>query len=215
MRITRQQVACVVAAGVLAAALPSPSVHGQSVAVTRFLQNPLVTVDSSPTLGANVNGPTVIRVPDWVQKPLGRYYMYFGNHRGDFIRLAYADAVTGPWTVHAPGVLHARETAFYRPQPDPQPDVMLPGGYSTHLASPEILIDHERRRIVMWTHGWYTNGEGGPWGCPPHARGRVRRATVSSRRRPNRATACTSRRSRRSRGTAICASSGTAATGTG
>jgi hypothetical protein len=137
---------------------------GSPVRVTRIPQNPLVTVDSSPTLGVNVNGPTVIRVPDWVEKPLGRYYMYFGNHRGDFIRLAYADAVTGPWKVYEPGVLHARDTAFYRPQPDPQPEVMLPGGYSTHLASPEILIDNARRRIVMWSHGWYTNGERWPVG---------------------------------------------------
>ena len=30
---------------------------------TRLPQNPLVTVDSSPTLGDNVNGPSVIRVP--------------------------------------------------------------------------------------------------------------------------------------------------------
>jgi hypothetical protein len=140
------------------------AVEAQSIPVTRFPQNPLVTVDSSPTLGVNVNGPTVIRVPDWVERPLGRYYMYFGNHRGDFIRLAYADAVTGPWKVYEPGVLHARDTAFYRPQPDPQPEVMLPGGYSTHLASPEILIDNSRKRIVMWSHGWYSNGERWPVG---------------------------------------------------
>lgn len=130
----------------------------QGIRVTRLAQNPLVTVDSSPTLGKNVNGPTVIRVPDWVERPLGRYYMYFANHRGDFIRLAYAGAVNGPWTVYEPGVLHARDTAFYRPQPD----LMTQGGFSTHLASPEILVDDTRRRIVMWTHGWYSNGERWP-----------------------------------------------------
>ena len=47
---------------------PSPGM----VRVTRFATNPLVTVKSSSTLGANVNGPTVIRVPSWVEKPLGR-----------------------------------------------------------------------------------------------------------------------------------------------
>ena len=46
-----------------------------TVRVTRFATNPLVTVKSSSTLGGNVNGPTVIRVPDWVERPLGRYYM--------------------------------------------------------------------------------------------------------------------------------------------
>ena len=39
----------------------------------------------------NINGPTVIRVPPWVKRPLGRYYMYFAHHMGAFIRLAYAD----------------------------------------------------------------------------------------------------------------------------
>jgi hypothetical protein len=130
----------------------------QGVTVTRFAQNPLVMVDSSPTLGKNVNGPTVIRVPAWVQRPLGRYYMYFANHRGDYIRLAYADQVTGPWKIHEPGVLHARDTAFYRQQPD----LMTEGGMNTHLASPEIFIDEPNRRIVMWTHGWFTNGERWP-----------------------------------------------------
>lgn len=148
-------IACILACGAVVAS-------AQGLRVERFRTNPLVMVDSSPTLGKNVNGPTVIRVPDWVEKPLGRYYMYFANHRGDYIRLAYADAVTGPWKIYEPGVLHARDTASYRPQPDPNPEVMLRGGYSTHLASPEILIDNTRRRIIMWSHGWFTNGERWP-----------------------------------------------------
>ena len=151
----------VITVGVLAAVVLAVGGHdagAQGVQVTRFAQNPLVMVDSSPTLGANVNGPTVIRVPAWVQKPLGRYYMYFANHRGDFIRLAYADQLTGPWKIHEPGVLHARDTAFYRPQPD----LMTQGGMNTHLASPEIFVDEPNRRIVMWTHGWFTNGERWP-----------------------------------------------------
>lgn len=134
-----------------------------AVRVTRFAGNPLVTVKSSPTLGANVNGPTVIRVPSWVRKPLGKYYMYFGNHRGDFIRLAYADAVTGPWTIHEPGVWHVRDSALYRPQPDSARF----GGFNTHFASPEIFIDAANRRIVLWAHGWYTNGE--RWPVEPKA----------------------------------------------
>ena len=131
--------------------------------VERFGVNPLITVDSSPSLGGNVNGATVIRVPDWVEHPLGRYYMYFANHVGDFIRLAYADDLTGPWRVHEPGVLHVRETAFYRPQPDPAGPR---ADFYTHVASPEILVDHERRRLVMWVHGWWTNGERWPETLP-------------------------------------------------
>jgi hypothetical protein len=144
--------ACAASSIVLVAQPPAPAVH-------RFAQNPLVTVASSPTLGGNVNGPTVIRVPSWIEHPLGRYYMYFANHMGDFIRLAYADALTGPWMIYEPGVLHARDTAFFREQPDPK-DAL--DDFYTHVASPEIYVDPERRRMVMWVHGWWTNGERWP-----------------------------------------------------
>jgi hypothetical protein len=97
--------------------------------------------------------------------------MYFANHMGTFIRLAYADAVTGPWRIHEPGVLHARDTAFFRPQPDPQETL---ADFYTHVASPEVFVDHQRRRIVMWVHGWWTNGERWP-SDPAAARSWARR----------------------------------------
>src|SRR6266508_2510136 len=95
---------------IVATARPAQISRAQEIGAARLAQNPLITVDTSPSLGGNVNGPTVIRVPAWVDRPLGRYYMYFANHMGEFIRLAYADAVTGPWKVHEPGVLHVRDT---------------------------------------------------------------------------------------------------------
>ena len=45
------------------------------VAVQRFAENPLVSVRSDPSVGDNVNGPSVIKVPSWVKRPLGKYYM--------------------------------------------------------------------------------------------------------------------------------------------
>ena len=136
-----------------------PAFAAPQVNATRLAQNPLITVDSSASLGGNVNGPTVIRVPDWVERPLGRYYMYFANHMGTFIRLAYADAIAGPWKIYEPGVLHVRDTAFFRPQPDP---VETLADFYTHVASPEIFVDIARKRLVMWVHGWWTNGERWP-----------------------------------------------------
>ena len=138
----------------------TPRVGAQSTLNPRRLdQNPLITVRSSSTLGGNVNGPTVIRVPEWIERPLGTYYMYFANHMGDFVRLAYADAIEGPWTIYEPGVLHVRDTAFYRDQPDPAETL---ADFYTHVASPEILVDPARKRFIMWAHGWWTNGERWP-----------------------------------------------------
>ncbi len=125
----------------------------------RFAENPLVTVDSSPSLGDNVNGPTILRVPDWVQRPLGRYYMYFAHHKGQHIRLAYADSLHGPWKIYEPGVMQVADSAFFRPQPDPDPQ---PPGVYTHIASPEVWVDEPGKKIVLWYHGLWTEGKRWP-----------------------------------------------------
>lgn len=70
--------------------------------VWRFGSNPLITWASSPTVGDNINGPSVIRVPSWLPKPLGPYYVYFAHHSGTCIRLADADDLEGPWSIYAP-----------------------------------------------------------------------------------------------------------------
>jgi hypothetical protein len=132
---------------------------GASVVATRFAENPLITLAMSPSLGDNANGPTIIRVPDWVERPLGRYYMYFAHHKGLFIRLAYADSIRGPWRIYEPGVLKVEDTAFYRPQPDP---IDSPPGAYTHVASPEVYVDEDERRILLWAHGVWSEGQRWP-----------------------------------------------------
>jgi hypothetical protein len=56
-------------------------------------------------------------------------------------------------------VLHVRNTAMSRPGPDPKEAL---DDFYTHVASPEVLIDHQQKRFVMWFHGWWTNGENWP-----------------------------------------------------
>ena len=143
--------------------LQSPREPAARVTATRLAQNPLITIATSPSLGDNVNGPSIIRVPSWLPHPLGRYYAYFGHHKGHFIRLAYADAITGPWKIYEPGVMPVSDTAFFRPQPDP--DDGPTDQFYTHVASPEIYVDEVHQRLMMWTHGWWTNGERWPLGA--------------------------------------------------
>ncbi len=125
----------------------------------RFPENPLVSITSSKSLGDNVNGPSVIRVPNWIQHPLGKYYMYFAHHKGDHIRLACANSLSGPWKIYEPGVLQVRDTIFYRPQPDPPES---PASLYTHVASPEIFIDEANKRLVMYVHGMWSDGKRWP-----------------------------------------------------
>jgi hypothetical protein len=145
----------------LAARYPYAADGPATVTARRLPQNPLITLSSSASLGDNVNGPSIIRVPDWIERPLGRYYMYFAHHMGAFIRLAYADRIEGPWRIHEPGVVPVANTAFYRPQPDPPENLET---FYTHVASPEIYVDHANRRLVMWFHGWFTEGQRWPVG---------------------------------------------------
>jgi hypothetical protein len=117
-------------------ALALVTLLGVSVRAVRFPQNPIITPASSPTLGENINGPSLIRVPPWVERPLGRYYLYFAHHRGKFIRLAYADRLSGPWQVYEPGTLRLNEA---------------PRCYD-HVASPDVHVDETRREILMYFH---------------------------------------------------------------
>jgi hypothetical protein len=150
---------------VAATAAAYPYAQGRPAPVTarRLPQNPLITLVSSSSLGDNVNGPSIIRVPDWIERPLGRYYMYFAHHMGAFIRLAYADRIEGPWRIYEPGVVPVASTAFYRPQPDPPENLE---NFYTHVASPEVYADNANRRLVMWFHGWFTGGQRWPVGEP-------------------------------------------------
>jgi hypothetical protein len=134
------------------------------VVARRLDANPLVTVASSPSPGDNVNGPSVIRMPPWIANPPGRYAMYFAHHMGRYIRVAFADRLEGPWRIQEGGVLPVEQTAFDRPQPDP-PETLA--DFYTHVASPEIAIDHEGRRLIMWVHGWWSEGQ--RWPAAPAA----------------------------------------------
>jgi hypothetical protein len=104
--------------------------------VERLPNNPIIWKEMDESLGGNVNGPSLIRVPDWVEHPLGRYYLYFAHHSGKFIRLAYADRLEGPWRIYAPGTLKS-EQSYCR----------------GHIASPDVHVDEESKRIIMYYHG--------------------------------------------------------------
>jgi hypothetical protein len=143
----------------LAIAFFAAVIAAGDVSAVRFPENPLLTLKSSPTIGDNINGPSVIKVPDWVPNKLGTYYMYFAHHRGMTIRLAYANSLHGPWKVYEPGVLNVSETAFYRPQPDPDAEIY---GVYTHVASPEVYVDDANKRLIMWVHGQFSDGKKWP-----------------------------------------------------
>ena len=44
-------------------------------------------------------------MPDWVENPLGKYYLYFAHHKGSYIKMAYADSQGGDWKMYDGGIL--------------------------------------------------------------------------------------------------------------
>ena len=120
---------------------------GKTFNVERLAGNPIIRPEMLPGEdGENINGPSLIRVPDWVENPLGKYYLYFAHHIGAYIRLAYANALTGPWKVYEPGTLRLEDTVCN--------DIESPGWADyKHIASPDVHVDEHRHEIRMYFHG--------------------------------------------------------------
>ena len=73
-RLISVALACGIAGTVgLAAQTTAPRVR-----VERLLDAPIIRPGLHPSIGENIQGPSLIRVPDWVEDPLGAYYLYFG-----------------------------------------------------------------------------------------------------------------------------------------
>ena len=140
---------------------------------TRLIDAPIITPDLHPSIGENIQGPSLIRVPDWVAEPFGKYYLYFADHKGSYIRLAYADDLRGPWSVHPPGSLQLADSHFLTEPPDaPEEAVeeikkrrmalrgpdqlshdLLTELTTPHIASPDLHVDSQQQVIVMYFHG--------------------------------------------------------------
>lgn len=141
------------------------------VQVTRLLDQPIIAPGIHPSVGVNIQGPTLVKVPEWLENPLGNYYLYFADHKGNYIRLAYADTLTGPWQVYEPGTLQLAQSHFLTEPPEISDErlreveaEMEASGVkyahdmrleltSTHIASPDVHIDNVNRRFIMYYHG--------------------------------------------------------------
>ena len=152
------------------------------IRVERLADNPMIRPDMDESIAININGPSLIRVPGWVDRPLGKYYLYFADHKGRHIRLAFADQLKGPWRIHGSGSLQLEESHFLTAPPD-IPDEMpswLPVPESAsqrvskellekpraphipsiwedlthpHIASPDVHVLNDRKEIHMYYHG--------------------------------------------------------------
>ncbi|MXX99589.1 MAG: hypothetical protein F4Y67_02050 [Chloroflexi bacterium] len=144
-----------------------------AIRVERLSDGPIICPETHPIAGRNIQGPSLIRVPDWVEQPLGRYYLYFADHKGSHIRLAHADDLLGPWRIHSPGSLRIEHSHFpsdppefdermlnravkrhrQNPRYNRLPHSLLAEFTTPHIASPDAHVDEQNQRIVMYFHG--------------------------------------------------------------
>lgn len=141
--------------------------------IRRLGDGPIVDASTDPSIGDNIQGPSLVRAPSWLPQPLGRYLLYFADHKGGYIRLAAADDLLGPWRVHPPGSLQLADSTFLTAPPsatDEQLDrlaaayrkvfgdtewatTVLLDATTPHIASPDVHVDAADRSVVMYFHG--------------------------------------------------------------
>lgn len=120
--------------------------------------NPIIepTMFSNSRDGYSINGPSLIRVPEWIPMDeradmSAQYYLYFAHHSGNYIRMAWAAYIEGPYTLYDDfadigdrGVLDNAEADIFLDN-----DIRIE---ENHLASPDVHVDDENQRIIMYFH---------------------------------------------------------------
>jgi hypothetical protein len=130
----------------------------QVIGFKRFANNPIIATSLLPgTEGDDINGPSLIKVPDWLPNKLGKYYLYFAHHKGKYIRLAYSNDLKGPWKIYKPGTLQLSETIGIKSPFGNNESVKHVGAENEndevqHIASPDLHIDNENKQLVMYFH---------------------------------------------------------------
>ena len=122
-----------------------------------LVNNGAVIADSSTASNDDTAFPSVIRIPDWVApadraNPSAVYYMYWGNHGGNAIKLSWAVEIDGTWTEY-------NFTGGTGPEPsvgvfDVGPDTNDPtrNDYD-HISAPDVVVDDINQRFIMYFHG--------------------------------------------------------------
>jgi len=110
--------------------------------------------------GRNINGPSIIRVPDWIAPenradPRAVYYLYFAHHGGNYIRMAWAEHIEGPWHLYniGRGVSVGSRGVLLDLGSDDRIDIGNGIAVSSHIASPDVHADDTNQRMIIYFHG--------------------------------------------------------------
>jgi hypothetical protein len=110
--------------------------------------------------GRNINGPSIIRVPDWIvpenrADPSAVYYLYFAHHQGNYIRMAWAEHIEGPWHLYNIGRGASVGSRGVMLDLGSDDRINIGNGITirSHVASPDVHADDTNQRMIIYFHG--------------------------------------------------------------
>lgn len=116
--------------------------------ITRLNNNQPIITRNMPVADANMNGPSLVRIPDWLPHSeridsSANYYLYFASHWGVHIKMAWSENIDGPYTIYNPG-----KGVFHLDHYEEQLNLTL----DNHIASPDVHVDHKNKRFILYFH---------------------------------------------------------------
>lgn len=96
----------------------------------------------------SICNPCLIKTPSWIKNKLGKYYLYFADHRGKFIKLLYSNHLDRDWKFLNKKILNINSISKLDAH--------------NHIASPEIYINNKEKKIYMFTHS-HSRSKVGQW----------------------------------------------------
>ena len=132
-------------------------VANSALAQFELVNGGAVIANTSDSNNDDTAFPTVVKIPDWIAAadradPSANYYMYYGNHGGDYIKMKWAASINGSWTEYSftggTGPFPSRGVFDVgSANNDPTRD-----DYD-HISAPDVIIDDVNQRFVMYFHG--------------------------------------------------------------
>ena len=144
------------------------------IKIKKYNKGPIISPEISSELGQNIQGPSIIKKPEWINNKLGKYLLYFADHKGDHIKLAHSNNLFHSWEIYKGGTLRLLQSNFLTAPPEipnsfdlsiaesnfnPHPDqkIFIPEVIEDltipHIASPDVHVDQENKKIIMYYHG--------------------------------------------------------------
>ncbi|MQF92863.1 MAG: hypothetical protein FI730_00220, partial [SAR202 cluster bacterium] len=88
------------------------------IKIKKYNKGPIISPEISSELGQNIQGPSIIKKPTWINNKLGKYLLYFADHKGDHIKLAHSNNLFHSWEIYKGGTLGLFQSNFLTAPPE-------------------------------------------------------------------------------------------------